>query len=83
MTCLNKGICRSVFPNYKCECLYGTSGKHCEETEFSIVLRRNIAKSLAYIAIIAISIVGLDMLKYVFGIDVTRKECEKFDVKRF
>ncbi|CAF1120463.1 unnamed protein product [Adineta ricciae] len=82
VTCLNKGVCRSIFLNYKCECLYGTSGKHCENTEFSIVLRQNIAKSLAYIAIIAISIVitfilSLDILKYVFGIDVTQKEREE------
>jgi len=87
VTCLNKGICRPLFLGYKCECLFGSSGHHCEDIETSIVTRQYIAKSFAYIAIIAISsvagfIIVLDTLKYVFGIDVTQKERDEIRRER-
>ncbi len=79
VTCLNKGICRPLLLGYKCECLSGSEGHHCEQVATSIIIRQAVAKSFAYIAIIAMSTVAgfvivLDILKYVFGIDVTRKE---------
>ncbi len=87
VTCLNKGICRPLFLGYKCECLFGSSGEHCNDIATSIVTRQYIAKSFAYIAIIAISsvagfIIVLDALKYVFGIDVTRKERDQIRRER-
>jgi hypothetical protein len=79
VTCLNKGICQPLLVDYKCECLSGSSGRHCEQLTTSIIIRQYVAKGFAYIAIIAILtdagfIIVLDILKYGFGIDLTRKE---------
>jgi hypothetical protein len=81
VTCLNKGICRSLFLDYKCECLYGSSGRHCDQVSTGTIIRQYIAKSFSYIAIIAIAtvagfIIVLDILKYGFGIDPVRAERE-------
>jgi hypothetical protein len=87
VTCLNKGICRPLLLGYDCECLSGTSGHHCEQVATSIIIRQAVAKSFAYIAIIAMSTVAgfvivFDTIKYVFGIDVTRKERDEIRRKQ-
>lgn len=75
VTCLNNGICRQSLLNYTCECLTGSfSGRHCEITTNTLVLYQTLAKSFAYVVIIAIAsvaafVVGLDILKIFFGID--------------
>ena len=80
--CKNKGVCRRLLGGYKCECLYGYSGDHCEITATEIVVYKTISKSFAYIAIIAMVsvamfIIVMDILKYCFGIDPTREELER------
>ncbi|CAF1344512.1 unnamed protein product [Adineta steineri] len=87
ITCLNEGICRPILLDYKCECLYGTSGRHCENLAAGLVIRQYAAKSFSYIAIIGIVAVYLfaiilDILKYVFGIDVARNERRELRHKR-
>jgi hypothetical protein len=79
VTCLNKGVCRSLLLDYKCECVLDSSGRQCEYLPTSIVARQRISKGFAYIAIIIILtttgyIFTLDILTYVFGIDVARNE---------
>ncbi len=82
VTCFNKGRCRSIPPSYKCDCLSSSySGDHCEHVANSIIIRQYISKSFAYVAIIALSIVGgffviMDILKYGFGIDPVETERE-------
>ncbi|CAF1118072.1 unnamed protein product [Adineta steineri] len=87
VTCLNKGICRALHLAYKCECLFGTSEDHCQHLATSILVRQYIARGVAYIAIIVISVtfgfvLVLDVLKYIFGIDITQKEREEILRKR-
>ncbi len=87
ITCFNKGVCRQLLLNYKCECLHGTSGNHCEYIATSIIIRQYVAKTFAFIAILAVAIaigfiVILDVLKYFFGIDITRKEREEIRRQR-
>ena len=77
--CLNKGLCQSIFLDYKCHCLTGSSGRHCEQMSTGHVVRQYIAKSFAYVAIIALLLVAvfvfiLDVLKYAFGIDPVRTD---------
>ncbi|CAF1279357.1 unnamed protein product [Adineta ricciae] len=82
VTCYNKGVCRPLLLDYKCECLRGTWGKQCENIETKITIIKIVAKSFAYIAILAMITVALfiiimDVLKYFFGIDLTKKEVER------
>lgn len=78
-TCLNGGICRTVLLNYTCECLsLSYSGRHCEMTATGTKVRQIVARSFAYVAIIAMSIAAflvgmLDFLKYFFNIDSVDK----------
>jgi hypothetical protein len=82
VTCHNRAICRPLLSDYKCECLTSSySGRHCENVARSIVAREIVAKSFAYVVIIALSMVIifiaiLDILKYGFGIDPVRNERE-------
>ncbi|UJR16997.1 hypothetical protein I4U23_003895 [Adineta vaga] len=83
ITCLNHGVCRSLLMNYTCECL-GTSfsGRHCEITSKTMVVRQITSKSFGYISYIGIGIVCmfliiLDILKYCFGIDPVKNELDK------
>lgn len=79
-TCQNDGVCRSLVGDYRCECLGSSySGRHCEITHRSIAILQIIAKSFAFIAIIAMASVALfiiimDVLKYGFGIDPVNRE---------
>lgn len=74
-TCLNRGVCEPILLNYTCHCLTDSySGRHCEVTADKTVLLQTISRSLAYIAITAITIVAtivivLDFLKYCLGVD--------------
>jgi hypothetical protein len=88
VTCLNKGICRPLLLGYQCECLSGMySGLHCEYTATSILIRQYTSKTFASVAIIMISsmvifVITLDVLKYVFHIDVAKHEREKMRQNR-
>ena len=88
VSCLNNGICRPSLLNYTCECL-GTSysGRHCEIIEQKTVVRQVMSRSFSYIAIIFIAIVAtffifMDILKYIFGIDLTKDDSERIQRKR-
>jgi hypothetical protein len=78
VVCQNNGVCRSLILNYTCECLGDSySGRHCEITSAKVVTIKATSKSLAAIAIIAMTcvvlmIVMMDLLKYVFGVDTVR-----------
>lgn len=83
ISCHDHGICRSTSNGFICVCFsdnfYGT---HCEHTSTKIVIKQFISKSFAYIAIIAMSSVALfviimDILKYVFGIDPVEPERQR------
>lgn len=80
ITCLNHGVCRSRFLNYTCECLDDSySGRHCEQISARITMRKVVSKSFAFVAITAVIVlclffVFMDVLKYLFGMDVTRNE---------
>lgn len=82
VTCHNKAICRPLLSGYKCECLTSSySGPHCENVARNIVAREIVAKSFAYVVIIALTMVIifiaiLDILQYGFGIDPVRDERE-------
>jgi hypothetical protein len=84
VTCDNNGVCRTLFRNYTCECLGNNySGRHCEITSTKIKIYRIVSKSFAYVAILvmisfAMFIIIMDILKYCFGIDLTREEAERF-----
>jgi len=88
ITCLNNGICQSLFLGYKCECISGIySGPHCEYTATNIIVRQYMSRSFAYIAILAMCsgvsfIIVLDILHYVFHIDVAKQEREKIQKER-
>lgn len=87
MTCLNKGICRSLLLDYKCECLFGTSGRQCENVSTNLLIHQYVSKGFAYIAIIILVatagfIIVLDILKYGFDIDPVREERERMRYKR-
>ena len=83
VTCQNRGICRSLFLNYTCECLGDNYfGPHCEFTATKVFVRQIVSKSVAYIAILAMIttamfIVIMDIVKYCFGIDLTEEERER------
>jgi len=88
VTCLNNGICRPLFVDYKCECL-GTdySGRFCQNIGKELIIRQIICKSFGYIAILCIVFlisffVIMDILKYCFGIDPTKNELEKIRKRR-
>ena len=76
VTCLNNGVCRSSGSSYTCECLGDNySGRFCEVTAGKATMHRVVAKSFAFVAIIAITafamiIIVMDVLKYCFGINI-------------
>lgn len=78
--CLNNGVCRSLLRNYSCECLGSSySGRHCEIISQTITTYRSISMSFSLIALISLALVAIfvivmDVLKYVFGIDPVKKE---------
>ncbi|CAF1577516.1 unnamed protein product, partial [Adineta ricciae] len=88
ITCLNNGICRPLLLNFTCECL-GTSysGRYCENIEQTTVVRQAVSRSFSYIAIIFISsvatfIIAMDVLKYIFGIDLTKGDYQELARKQ-
>ncbi len=83
ITCFNNGVCQPLVRDYMCKCLgEGFSGRYCEIAASKIRLYQILGKSFAYIAIITMISAGMfivimDVLKYCFGIDVTRKDFKK------
>jgi hypothetical protein len=83
ITCLNGGVCQPLLLDYKCECLGESfSGRYCEITDSKIQLHQILGKSFTYVAIITMISAGMfivimNILKYCFGIDVTRKDFKK------
>ena len=88
ITCHNKGVCRPLLGRYKCECLGDHYyGEHCEFTTPRIIIYKTVSKSLAYIAILAMTIVVMfvvimDVLKYCFGIDPVHEERERLQQEK-
>ncbi|CAF1343882.1 unnamed protein product [Adineta ricciae] len=79
ITCMDNGVCRPLLLDYKCECFSGISGRHCETIETHVIVRQYVTKSFTFITILIISIaagfiVVLDVLKYLFRMDVTWRE---------
>ena len=75
ITCENNGVYRSLFRDYKCECVSDSySGRHCEMTANKLVAIKMMTKSFASIVItfliLLVAFVGtMDVLEYVFHID--------------
>ena len=78
--CLSDSVCRPSLQNFTCQCLGDSySGRHCEITNHRTTVLQIVSKSFAYVSILAITtlaviIVSLDVLKYVFHIDPVQKE---------
>ena len=88
VTCKNGGICRSLFRNFKCECL-STSyyGRYCEITDSTLQAKKVASQSFGYVAVIfIISVISLvillDALKYIFRIDPLRHELQQLKPKK-
>lgn len=83
ITCENKGVCRPLLLDYKCECLSDSySGRYCEFIAKRFATLKIVSKSFAYIVIIVIAstamfIIIMDVLKYCFGIDPVHDERER------
>lgn len=86
--CLNKGKCISLFLNFTCDCRgTGYSGRFCEIESTRLIVHQIVSKSVSYVAIlvliaVALFIIILDILKYCFGIDVTKDELEQIRRKK-
>jgi hypothetical protein len=85
--CQNNGQCRPSRLNFTCECtLKEYSGRYCEIKSSTLITKQIFNRSLGYIAIIAIAIVGIiivlmDVLKYVFHIDPVDEERKQSQAK--
>ena len=82
--CMNNGVCRPLLLGYKCECP-GDSyyGPRCEISAIKIIIYKIVSKSLAYVAILAMTmaamfVVIMHILKYCLGIDPTREDLERY-----
>lgn len=79
-SCLNRGVCQPLLLNYTCRCLTGSyTGVRCQIETDRVLLLQRVAKSFAYIAIIAIVsvvvfVITMDVLKYGFNIDPVHAE---------
>jgi hypothetical protein len=89
VTCQNRGVCRPLLLDFKCECLVNNfySGRRCEIKTRKIIILNIVSKSFAYIAIIAMTVVAMfvvimDLLKYCFGIDPPHEERERLRRKK-
>jgi hypothetical protein len=88
ITCLNGGVCQALLLGFRCECLGESfSGQYCEIANHKIQLHQMLGKSFAYIAIVVMIGAGMfimimDILKYVFGIDVTARDLKKKPQRR-
>lgn len=86
VSCLNDGVCQSSLLSSICLCVSDYSGEYCEITSNEISVHKTVARSFAYVVIIAmicvaIFITTLDVLKYCFGIDVVKSKCKKSESK--
>ena len=83
VTCENRGVCRSLPSDYKCECLEKSySGRYCEVISSELQFYQAASKSFAFVAICVmiiavLFIIMMDVLKYVFGIDPVREDRER------
>lgn len=83
ITCENKGVCRPLLMDYRCECLGESfSGQHCQIVSTKFTVHKYVSRSVAYIAILCLIGVGafvviMDVLKYCFGIDLTKEDLER------
>ena len=88
VTCQNQGVCRSLFLNYTCACLTSSfSGRHCEiiadqTRTYDILAKSFVSAAIAAIAIVVTFVLVMDVMKYVFGIDVTAVESQEVQSKR-
>ena len=88
ITCHNNGVCRSSLLDYRCYCLTTAfSGRYCENKATDLVVKEATSKTLAYVAILAISsvvlfVIVLDLLKYGFKIDPVRYKPKRIHKKR-
>ncbi|CAF4200017.1 unnamed protein product, partial [Adineta steineri] len=78
INCHHHGICRLSLTDYVCHCFNGRYGQNCELITKEKNIYQIISKSIAYVAIIGIVsevsfVIIMDILKYGFGIDPTRK----------
>ena len=88
VTCQNNGQCRSILLNFTCECTTNDfTGRYCEIKSSSLASKQTINRGLGYIAIlalafVAITIVLMDVMKYVFNIDPAQKERKQIADRR-
>ena len=86
--CQNNAPCRPLVGGYKCECLSDSfTGEFCQITAIKIKILRTVAKSFAFVGILALIsvvmfIVIMDILKYGFGIDPVHEERERLRRER-
>jgi len=89
--CENNAVCRSTFQNWTCLCLDNNyySGQYCQIDSSKVNFLKIASRSVAYIVIIflistAMFIFTMDILKYVFGIDLAKvkHQPEKRQIKR-
>ncbi|CAF0824779.1 unnamed protein product [Adineta ricciae] len=99
-TCFNSGQCNETSnQTYECLCAYGWANahcetqinycesnkcRHCEVVGQTMIAHQIAAKSLAYVAIIFITVsvmffILMDALKYVLGIDLAKEEMDKIE----
>ncbi|CAF0815444.1 unnamed protein product [Adineta ricciae] len=83
ITCSKNGVCRPLLVNYTCECFSSYSGRHCELMVTKIRILKIVSKSVSFVAILILVIfilfiVIMDVLKYCFGMDLTREELQRY-----
>ena len=88
ITCRNGGSCRPLVGNFTCDCpTEDYSGEFCENLSLKIKTLQFIARSFAFVVILSISsvaifVIVMDVLKYFFNIDPSRKEFERLRRKK-
>ncbi|CAF1436394.1 unnamed protein product [Adineta ricciae] len=87
ITCQNRGVCQTLSNNWTCCCLAGSYGRYCEFSTTRIIIYKIVSKTFAYVAIIAMAVVAIfvvvmDVLKYGFGIDPVQGERERLRRER-
>ncbi|CAF0823054.1 unnamed protein product [Adineta ricciae] len=83
ITCSKNGVCRPLLVNYTCECFSSYSGRHCELMVTKIRILKIVSKSVSFVAILILVIfilfiIIMDVLKYCFGMDLTREELQRY-----
>ena len=89
ITCENQGICISSYLLWSCKCLDATlySGLYCQEKSSALAAKQALSYSISIAAIIALCCVALfvltmDVLKYVFKIDPVDRERHRLEMER-